>query len=41
MLAFWSPIQTAKAQWSVIRVPFDAFYATYMGKKIPGDEDQY
>lgn len=35
MLAFWSPIQPAKNEWTVIRVPFDSFYATYFGKKIP------
>ena len=35
MLAFWSPIQPPKGEWSVIRIPFNAFYATYMGKKIP------
>ncbi len=35
MLAFWSPIQTVKGEWQVLRVPFDAFYATYMGKTIP------
>ncbi|MBK1829774.1 CIA30 family protein [Verrucomicrobiaceae bacterium R5-34] len=35
MLAFWSPIQPPKDEWTVIRVPFDTFYATYFGKKIP------
>lgn len=35
MLAFWSPIQPPKGEWSVIRIPFNTFYATYMGKKIP------
>lgn len=35
MLAFWSPIQPPKDEWTVIRIPFDSFYATYMGKKIP------
>jgi len=35
MLAFWSPIQPPKDEWTVIRVPFDSFYATYFGKKIP------
>jgi NADH dehydrogenase [ubiquinone] 1 alpha subcomplex assembly factor 1 len=35
MLAFWSPVQPSKGEWAVIRIPFDAFYATYMGKKIP------
>ena len=34
-LAFWSPIQPPKDEWTVIRVPFDSFYATYFGKKIP------
>jgi len=35
MLAFWSPIQPPKDEWTVIRVPFNSFYATYFGKKIP------
>lgn len=35
MVAFWSPIQPPKGEWSVIRIPFNAFYATYMGKKVP------
>lgn len=35
MLAYWSPIQPPKGEWSVIRIPFKAFYATYMGQKIP------
>ncbi|MBT8037620.1 MAG: CIA30 family protein [Verrucomicrobiae bacterium] len=35
MLAYWSPIQPPKGEWTVIRVPFDSFYATYFGKKIP------
>lgn len=35
MLAFWSPIQPAKGEWAVIKVPFSSFYATYFGKKVP------
>lgn len=35
MLAYWSPIQPPKGKWTVIRVPFKSFYATYFGKKIP------
>ena len=35
MLAYWSPIQPPKDEWVVIRVPFDTFYATYFGKKLP------
>ena len=35
MLAFWSPIQPPKDEWTVIRIPFDSFYATYMGRKMP------
>ncbi len=35
MLAYWSPIQPPKGVWTVIRVPFDLFYASYFGKKIP------
>jgi NADH dehydrogenase [ubiquinone] 1 alpha subcomplex assembly factor 1 len=34
MLAYWSPIQPPKGEWTVIRVPFDSFYASYLGKKI-------
>ena len=35
MLAYWSPIQPPKDEWVVIRVPFDSFYATCFGKKLP------
>jgi len=35
MLAYWSPIQPPKGEWTVIRVPFKTFYASYFGKKIP------
>lgn len=36
MLAYWSPIQTIKDKWITIKVPFDSFYATSFGRKIPG-----
>jgi NADH dehydrogenase [ubiquinone] 1 alpha subcomplex assembly factor 1 len=35
MLAYWSPIQPPKNEWVTIRVPFDSFYASYFGKKVP------
>ena len=35
MLAYWSPIQPPKDEWVVIRIPFNTFYATYFGKKLP------
>lgn len=36
MLAFWSPIQTKPDQWMTVKIPFDSFYATSFGRKIPG-----
>ncbi|NWK57126.1 CIA30 family protein [Verrucomicrobiaceae bacterium N1E253] len=36
MLAFWHPVQTVKDQWVTVRVPFNKFYATSFGKRIPG-----
>ncbi len=35
MLAFWSPIQTTKGEWTTIKVPLSSFYATSFGRKIP------
>ena len=35
MLAYWSPIQPAKGEWAIVRIPFKSFYATYFGNKVP------
>jgi len=37
-IAFWSPVQPAKGEWQTVRVPFDTFYATFFGRKVPGRE---
>lgn len=34
-LAFWSPIETKAGEWITVEVPFDSFYATSFGQKIP------
>ncbi|MBK1791067.1 CIA30 family protein [Persicirhabdus sediminis] len=33
--AFWAPVQTKPGSWMTIRIPFDEFYATYFGRKVP------
>jgi len=36
MLAFWSPIQPEKDEWVKVKIPFQTFYATSFGRRIPG-----
>ena len=36
MLAYWSPVQTKKDEWVTLKVPFESFYGTSFGRKIPG-----
>lgn len=35
MLAFWKPIETKEDEWMTVKIPFEDFYATSFGRKVP------
>lgn len=34
-IAYWEAITPEKGKWQVVKVPFDSFYPTWFGKKVP------
>lgn len=35
-IAFWHSVETTAGEWTTLKLPFSAFYATFYGKKFEG-----